>query len=379
MSEPPERKAGSGPSEPPARRVDVARHLLRPHQLRDSLALARQPSLRNSALAGLQSALAAAIALPLVHLSPWPHLIGFAALGTLVALFGRFAPERRRSSIVLLCALLQTGTVFAMSTAAFFGLPVWALLVLLAIGCGALFFVSVSGRFGAPGALIFVFAAGASMEAAPAFAAVLERTAATAAAAALAWLVCAATEYFRHKATPNGPFVVEVVNPLAERLTAALRISIGSAVAIFASHALGADHPAWAAMGALAVMQGAHLHISMHRALQRMAGTVVGALLAWLILLLDPSLWTIIAVLVGLQIATEMIIGSNYGLGQILVTPMALLMTYLANPGAADMAMVPERVIDTLLGAAIGISAAVLLSSVEDRRALARHDAIRPR
>lgn len=132
-------------------------------------------------------------------------------------------------------------------------------------------------------------------------------------------------------------------------------------------------------MGALAVMQGAHLQISMHRALQRMAGTVVGALLAWLILLLVPSLWTIIAVLVGLQIATEMIIGSNYGLGQILVTPMALLMTYLANPGAADMAMVPERVIDTLLGAAIGVSAAVLLSSVEDRRALARHDATRPR
>ena len=55
MSEPPERKTGVGPSEPPARRVDVACHLLRPHQLRDSLALARQPSLRNSALAGLQS------------------------------------------------------------------------------------------------------------------------------------------------------------------------------------------------------------------------------------------------------------------------------------------------------------------------------------
>ncbi|HTN63645.1 MAG TPA: hypothetical protein VL147_19175 [Devosia sp.] len=111
MSEPHERKMGSGPPDSPARRVDVARHLLRPHLLRDSLALARQPSMRNSALAGLQSALAAAIALPLIHLSPWPHLIGFAALGTLVALFGRFAPERRRSSIVLLCALLQTGTL----------------------------------------------------------------------------------------------------------------------------------------------------------------------------------------------------------------------------------------------------------------------------
>lgn len=379
MSEPDEPKTGSGQSEPPARRVDAARHLLRPHLLRDSLALARQPSLRNSALAGLQSAMAAAIALPLIHLSPWPHLIGFAALGTLVALFGRFAPERRRSSIVLLCALLQTGTVFVMSAAAWQGLTVWALLAMLAVGCGLLFFVSVSGRFGAPGALIFVFAAGASMETATSFSAVIERTAATAAAAALAWLVCAATEYFRHKATPNGPFVVEAVNPLSDRLMAALRISIGSAVAIFTSHALGADHPAWAAMGSLAVMQGAHLHISMHRALQRMAGTVVGALLAWLVLLLDPSVWTVIAILIALQIATEMIIGSNYGLGQILVTPMALLMTYLARPGAADMAMVPERVIDTMLGAAIGISAAVLFSTVHDRQELTRRHASRNR
>ncbi|WP_233713983.1 molybdopterin dinucleotide binding domain-containing protein [Aquamicrobium zhengzhouense] len=48
--------------------------------MRDSLALARQPSLRNSVLAGLQSALAAAIVLPLIHLSPWSHLIGLAAL-----------------------------------------------------------------------------------------------------------------------------------------------------------------------------------------------------------------------------------------------------------------------------------------------------------
>ena len=379
MTEPHDRPTNAVHSEPPARRVDAARHLLRPHLLRDSLAVGRQPSMRNSALAGLQAAFATAIALPLVYLSPWSHLIGFAALGALVALFGRFAPEQRRQRIVLLCAVLQTCTVLAMSSAAWLGLPAWALMALLAAGCGVLFLLSVSGRFGAPGALIFVFAAGASMEAATSFPAVIERTAVTAAVAALAWLICASTEFLRHKATPQGSFVVEPVEPLSDRLMASLRISVGAAVAIFVSHALGAQHLAWAAMGSLAVMQGAHLHISMHRALQRTAGTVIGALLAWLILLFDPSVWTVIAILIVLQIATEMIIGSNYGLGQILVTPMALLMTYLANPGAADMAMVPERVIDTMLGAAIGISAAVLFSTIHDRRELAHRHASRAR
>ena len=214
--------------------------------------------MRNSALAGLQAAIAAAIALPLVHLSPWSHLIGFAALGALVALFGRFAPEQRRQRIVLLCALLQTGTIFAMSSAAWLGLPLWTLLVLLAASCGVLFFLSVSGRFGAPGALIFVFAAGVSMEAATSFPAVIERTAVTAAAAALAWLICASTESLCHKTTAQ-----------------------------------------------------------------------------------------------------------------------ALLITYLANPGAGDTAMVPERVLDTMLGALIGISAAVLFSTVHDRQELARRHASR--
>ena len=257
------------------------------------------------------------------------------------------------------------------------GLPVWALLVLLAAGCGVLFHLTVSGRFGVPGALIFVFAAGASINEAAEFSVVIERTAATAIAAALAWLICASTEFLRHKATPEGPFLSEPVEPLSERLAAALRISLGAGAAIFASRALGDQHPAWAAMGALAVMQGARLHISMNRALQRVAGTVIGALLAWLVLMFDPSIWTVVAILLGLQIATEMIIGSNYGLGQILVTPMALLMTYLATPGAAGAALVPERVIDTLLGATIGISAAVLFSSARDRQALAHHHSSR--
>lgn len=78
-------------------RRDVARHLLHPEQFRDSIALSRQPSIRNATLAGVQAGITAAIALPLFLLSPWSHLIGFASLGALVALFGRFAPARSRN------------------------------------------------------------------------------------------------------------------------------------------------------------------------------------------------------------------------------------------------------------------------------------------
>src|SRR5690606_22646762 len=98
-----------------AGRASAARHLLTPVQFRESASLAPQPWVRFALLAGVQAALTTLIALPLVHLSAWPHLIGFAALGALVALFGRFAPEARRGGIVLRCAFWQVFAVFTMS------------------------------------------------------------------------------------------------------------------------------------------------------------------------------------------------------------------------------------------------------------------------
>jgi uncharacterized membrane protein YccC len=55
------------------------------------------------------------------------------------------------------------------------------------------------------------------------------------------------------------------------------------------------------------------------------------------------------------------------------VTPMALLMTYLGATQMAGPEIAPERVLDTLLGAAVGIGMAVLLSTIDDRRYLAEH------
>lgn len=357
--------------EMPARRRDAALHMLHPHQLKDSMSLSSQPSLRNATLAGLQAAITAAIVLPLFYLSPWSHLIGFASLGALVALFGRFAPSRRRIRILLLCGLCQVLAVFVMSAAAWLGAPMAVQLLLLALACGLFLFVSVSGQFGAPGPLIFVFAAGASMSAGLSFEQVIERTAATAIVAVLAWIVCVASEVFRHDPSADRQFPVEPERPLDHRLIAAARSAAGAGIAIFASYTFGANHPAWAAMGALAVMQGAHLHISMNRALQRMAGTLVGSVLAWALLIQDPSVWVVITVLVGLQLLTEMVIGINYAFGQVLVTPMALLMTYLGAAQTVGPEMAPERVLDTMLGAAAGIAMAVLLSTIDDRRHLA--------
>ncbi|MGE4450830.1 FUSC family protein [Castellaniella sp.] len=362
-----------GNSNLPMRRRDAVRHLLHARRFEESVKLGTPPPVRNSALAGLQAALATALCVPLFLLSPWAHLVGFASLGALVALFGRFAPRRSRTGIVLQCAFWQTFGVFAMSATAWLGWPRAAQLALLAASCGFYLLISFRNRFGAPGPLIFIFAVGASMTDTLDLAQVAERSLATAIAAALAWLICVASETLRHPPTPERPFPRDPERSPSELRFMAARVAIATLIVVFASHALGLSHPAWAAMGAVAVMQGSHLHVSMHRALQRMAGTMVGAAFAWLLLVQQPSAWLILAVLALLQILTEIVIGVNYGLAQVLVTPMALLMTHLAAPAAAGAALAPERVADTLLGALIGIVIAVALSSIEDRRMLAHH------
>jgi len=354
------------------RRIDSLRHLARPEQLRATLRLAKQPLLLPAALAGLQAALAMAIALPLFYLSPGSHLTGYAALGAMAALFGRFAPPRRRNFIVFLSALCQTGGVVGMSLVTLLEPSVSVHLAVLALSCGLFYFITVTGGFGPPGALIFVFAVGAAMSPVDSLYQVVERGLATGSVALLAMVICASTEWLRRAATSDRQLPEAPPHPLSHRLFASCRIAIAAAIAAYISHALGARFPAWAAMGSLAVTQGTHLHITLHRAIQRMAGTTVGAVVAWMIMTQEPSIWTLIAVLVVMQFATEVVIGTNYGVGQMLVTPMALLMTSLAVPGAAGTTMVSERVLDTLLGVSVGLGIALILSSMDERAHLAR-------
>lgn len=364
---------------PAARRRDAARHLFSPGQIRESLGLAPQLWLRSSVLVGAQAALAAGIAMTLACLSPWPHLLGFVALGTLVALFGRFAPPQKRGPILLRAALCQTSAVLIMSLMAWAGLPAPEQLAAMALLSGLYLLIATTRGYGPPGALIFVFAAGAAMGHDLTGTDVLERTLATFIAALLSLSICAASEHLRPQATPARPFPAEPLRPLSHRLIASGRVALGTGLAAALASLAGAAHPAWAMLGAMAVLQGAHLHITMNRALQRMAGTVAGAALAWAILNGAPPVWAMILLLMLLQCLAELVIGANYALAQIFVTPMALLMTHLASHGRAGPDMASERVLDTIIGAVIGIALALVFSTLDDRRLLAQHHAERLR
>lgn len=347
-----------------------ARRLLARSQLRQSLVVAAPPSVRIAAIAGLQAGLALLVALLTTYLSPWPHLVGYPALGALAALFGRFASLKERRRIVMICGFLLIAGVLVPSLASYAGASRALMVFILALSAG-LYTLAVSrwNLVGGPGAVIFVFAVGAALGPVDSLGTVVERTAGTAWGALAAWLVCALTDGLRPNNAP--PRTPPPPRPLARELMVAGRITAGAALAAFIAHWSGWDYPAWAAIGATAVMQGTHLHLTMNRSLQRMAGTVVGACIVWAILAQNPSFWVVLVAVVLFQIITEITIGYNYALGQVTVTPMALLMTHLAAP-VANSNMPVERVLDTIVGAAIGIVFAVIFSTVDDRVYLAR-------
>ncbi|PPK51654.1 FUSC family protein [Marinobacter persicus] len=248
----------------------AARFLLSRVQLSESLAMVSQSGARNSRLAGLQVAVTALVVLPLIQVSSFSDLIGFASLGTLVALFGRFAPPARRGMTVFLCVLCQTFTVFGMSLVAWLDVPMGGQLAILALVCGILFYIVNVADFGPPGALIFIFAASVSMGQVDEFATVLERSSATALAAMLAWLLVLSTERFRHDVEVGPAWFSD--RPTSDQLLVVGRIILGAAVSGLVAYSFGGDHAGWAAMGAVVVLQGSHLHISMNRALQRAGG-----------------------------------------------------------------------------------------------------------
>ncbi|TGD71530.1 FUSC family protein [Mangrovimicrobium sediminis] len=347
-------------------------HLLHRQQLKSSLQLQQLPFFRNELLAGVQTGLTVLFALVAVQLSPWPQMVGFAGLGSLIALFGRFESRSGRNRMLLQAAAIQTGSVLLMSSAKWVGLPQPALLLLLACLCGLYLFIAVTGRYGPPGPLIFVFAAGSCIGGDVTQQVIVERTVATGAAALLGWLICVATTFLRQTPGPDTNFPEPPPVPaLSHRLIASMRTIISTALAMFIVHyGFDVHYPAWAGMGALAVTQGAYLHISMNRAMQRMVGTTIGAMMAWAVLQFELDIWGLIAVIALFQIITEIVIGKNYALGQMFVAPMALLMTHLAAPWIPSAAMVPERVLDTVIGACIGMAVAVVLSSMDERRYL---------
>lgn len=135
-------------------------------------------------------------------------------------------------------------------------------------------------------------------------------------------------------------------------------------LSLLAAHALQLDRPYWVPVSCLAIIQGASLRAAWTRQLHRIVGTAVGLLVFLGIVQIPLAGWGVAAVLTLLAFVIETLVVRHYGLATVFITPLTIL---LAEAGQG-MAMAPQhlmqaRLVDTVVGAVLGVAGAACLHS----------------
>lgn len=147
------------------------------------------------------------------------------------------------------------------------------------------------------------------------------------------------------------------------------RIVLAAAIALAVAAPLGIVRAYWVLLTVVAILQnGRQLRLTALRGVHRVLGTLVGVGVYTLLVLFQPQgLWLAVLLMV-LQFSVEIVVVRNYGLALVLITPLALMIA--TQGGSGDLAVVAtERVVDTLIGAAIALSVLVVALTVHRRGA----------
>ncbi len=288
----------------------------------------------------------------------------YTTAGALCALYGHGLPYARRARTLALLVLgAVAGTAFALTCAALTDSA--ALLVPLASLVAAAHRVACDvSRVGPPGNVVLTFVTSSAFFVPQRLGDVPEHVGLVAVCGALAWAICMAPAALRRTAPAPAPITAP-----RERGSLALfvRVAVGCALAGWASLALGVGHPYWSVVTAASVFQ-AGAAPSRRRAAQRVLGNVLGlALFAALLPLARTGEAALVLVALALQVGAEAFISRNYWLGSVCVTPMALLLGEFAGPHRAGP-LVTDRLVDTLVGAALGLLACALTAPRRARR-----------
>jgi len=128
-------------------------------------------------------------------------------------------------------------------------------------------------------------------------------------------------------------------------------LSAATAIAFSSSF----TRPYWITLSCASVMLGSTIMSTFHRAIQRSTGTVIGILIANIILNLHQQGFVIVGINMALTILTELFIVKNYALATIFITPNAILMAENSTKIYSISYFASARVTDILIGSAIGL------------------------
>ncbi|WP_245827640.1 FUSC family protein [Paenisporosarcina indica] len=118
----------------------------------------------------------------------------------------------------------------------------------------------------------------------------------------------------------------------------------------------------WVTLSCAAVLSGATIMGTFHRAIQRSLGTIVGILTATAILYFQPDGYVIVIAIFLLTFLTELAIVLNYGIAALFITPNALLLAESTTKIHDISYFASARVFDVLIGCAIGLIGTLVMN-----------------
>jgi len=138
-------------------------------------------------------------------------------------------------------------------------------------------------------------------------------------------------------------------------ITESVIFGIVTAISLLTAKWFGLPNPYWIPISCMAVMQGISTSHVFTRAVQRILGTVLGLGLAWCVLGLNLSVWSICICILLLQVIVEFLVVRNYALAVVFIS---MLTIFLAEPNISLMhhpdRLISARLLDTLIGSSFG-------------------------
>ncbi|WP_431278079.1 FUSC family protein [Leifsonia poae] len=337
---------------------------------------------------GIRAALAVAVPLLVLLAVGRLDLTAYATFGAFTALYGRNEPYRIRARSVSVAGVALLVSIALGILVAVLGEPLWLLIPLLVLVVAGGILLAASFQLIPAQPLFVVFALLVCAAVPTPSAEVPLRLGLALATAVFSWLLTMSGWAIRRSplgrgSSAEGRFGSVLLKQLQRQPRvnlAALRdprvwltvvqsvvgVLIAGAIALLA----GLGHAYWAVVSLVAVIPPPRAAHSISRSLHRIVGTIVGVGVTVLLLFWSPPPLIVILVIVVCQLFAEILVGRHYGSALVFITPMALSVSYLASPMPLNTLAV-DRVLETILGAGVGIVLVLAARGLERARGVA--------
>ena len=125
-------------------------------------------------------------------------------------------------------------------------------------------------------------------------------------------------------------------------------IGVFVGISLALAQAMQMEKPYWVPVSCLAVIQGMSLRAVWNKQIHRVAGTGIGLLVAWGLLMLPLDKWSISMIMMMLAFVIETAVVRHYGLAVIFITPLTILLAEAATLGQGSAASLIQAGLSTL-------------------------------